>query len=281
VTAPLPDLARAAEAIARRGGDLGRPLHVLGETTSTNDEAKRAGKLGAPHGSVWIAERQTAGRGRQGRLWESPGGENLLFSVLLRHAGSPARLPLVALVAGLAVAEAVSRAAPSATLQIKWPNDVVVPSEGGGLRKVAGVLVETSIAGSVADAIVVGIGVNVHTRVFPDHLAPIATSVACLAEGPPPERAEILADILEGLGRDAPFVLARGLGIVHARLARRDALLGRAVRSERGAGVARGIDGEGRLLVEGPEGVRIPWNAGEVHLEGGAPEASTARPEAG
>jgi BirA family transcriptional regulator, biotin operon repressor / biotin---[acetyl-CoA-carboxylase] ligase len=266
VTVGLPDLARAEDVIASRGGDLGRPLHLLGETSSTNDEAKRAARLGAPHGSTWVAESQAAGRGRQGRTWVSPRGENLLFSVLTRSPGPAVRLPLVSLVAGLAVAEAVERAAPSAEVSIKWPNDVLVARERGGPRKkVAGILVETSMTGDAVDAIVVGIGINVHTRTFPEELAELATSVACVSDVPP-DRAEILADVLEGLGRDVGVVLARGLGPIHARLSTRDALRGRRVRSESGQGLARGIDLEGRLVVEGLDGACVAWNAGEVHL---------------
>ena len=261
----LPDLGRAAEAIAARGGGLGRPLHLLSETSSTNDEAKRAARLGAPHGSTWVTESQTAGRGRQGRSWISPRGENLLFSVLIRSSGPAARLPLVSLVAGLAVAEAIERAAPSAGVRIKWPNDVVVATDAGPLRKVAGILVETSMTGDAVDAIVVGVGINVHTRTFPEELAELATSVTLLSHAPA-DRAEILADALEGLDREVGVVLAMGLGPVHARLSTRDALQGRRVKSERGEGTALGIDLEGRLVVAEAKGARVTWSAGEVHL---------------
>jgi BirA family biotin operon repressor/biotin-[acetyl-CoA-carboxylase] ligase len=263
----FPDLARAADLIAAREGDLGRPLHLLSETTSTNDDAKRAAKGGAPHGSTWVAESQAAGRGRQGRAWISPPGENLLFSVLLRHPGSPARLPLVSLVAGLAVAEAAQRACPMAAVRLKWPNDVVVATgvgEEARLAKIAGILVETSMTGRAVDAIVVGVGINVHSRRFPGGLSSVATSVA-LQSDRTPDRAEILADILAGLGRDIGPVLAGGLAPVRARLVGLDALSGRRVRSEAGEGIARGIDLEGRLVVESG-GERRAWNAGEVHL---------------
>jgi BirA family transcriptional regulator, biotin operon repressor / biotin---[acetyl-CoA-carboxylase] ligase len=264
VNGVLPDLARAVDAIAARGGDLGRPLHLLDETSSTNDEAKRAARLGAPHGSTWVAESQTAGRGRQGRAWVSPRGENLLFSVLIRTSGPAMRLPLVSLVSGLAVAEAIERAAPSAAVRIKWPNDVVVVVGAGRPKKLAGILVETSMTGDSVDAIVVGVGINVHTRTFPEDIGQLATSVACLS-ATPPDRAEILADVLEGLGREVGVVLAMGLGPVHARLSKRDVLRGQRVRSERGEGIATGIDLEGRLLVEESDGPAV-WNAGEVHL---------------
>jgi BirA family biotin operon repressor/biotin-[acetyl-CoA-carboxylase] ligase len=265
----LPDLARAGEAISARGCELGRPLHLLSETTSTNDEAKRAASFGAPHGATWVAESQTAGRGRQGRAWVSPRGENLLFSVLLRFGAPPQRLPLVSLVAGLAVAEAVERAGTRKPVRIKWPNDVVVLTDADRATpwtKVAGILVETSMTGSAVQGIVVGVGINVHTRQFSDDLTPFATSVALEVNiHRPPDRAEILADVLAGLDRDVAPVLARGLGLVHARLTERDALFGRYVRSETGEGVACGIDLEGRLLVD-HDGRRNAWNAGEVHL---------------
>jgi BirA family biotin operon repressor/biotin-[acetyl-CoA-carboxylase] ligase len=255
----LPDLARAAEAIGARGGALGVPLHVLDETTSTNDEAKRAAKLGAPHGSTWVAEAQSAGRGRQGRPWISPRGENLLFSVLARVTCPPARLPQLALVAGLAVQHAAEKALGAAP-KIKWPNDVVVDD-----KKLAGVLVESILSGSRVEAVVIGVGLNVHTRDFPPEIAERATSLALLGARAP-DRAEILADALAALDRDLELVAARGLGLVHARLAALDALNGRDVRGERGEGRAEGIDVEGRLVVRGADGVVQRWNAGEVHL---------------
>lgn len=259
MTPVMPDLARAAEAIAARGGDLGAPLHLLGEVTSTSDEAKRGARAGAPHGATWVAESQTAGRGRQGRVWISPRGENLLFSVLLRVSCEPTRVPSLALVAGLAVRDAVARACGGAAVGIKWPNDVVF-----GGRKVAGILVESTMSGSRVDGVVVGIGINVHTRDLPDPIAGIATSVALIG-GPPPDRAEILADVLHGLGADAALVAARGLGLVHARLQAADVLRGQRVSGDAGAsGVAEGIDLEGQLLVRRDDGTVARISTGEV-----------------
>jgi BirA family biotin operon repressor/biotin-[acetyl-CoA-carboxylase] ligase len=240
---------------------LGSPLHRLATTTSTNDEAKRGARAGAPHGATWVAEEQTAGRGRQGRSWVSPRGENLLFSVLLRVDCVPSRLPLVAIVAGLAVRDAVARAAPRADVRIKWPNDVLV-----GTKKIAGILVEAITVGRRIEAVVVGAGVNVHTRVFPEDLAERATSVS-LVSSEPPDRDLLLGQILEGIDHDLHVVLARGLGIVRARVEAADALRGRGVRNDSGdAGVASGIDDEGRLLVRRDDGVLTRWSAGEVHL---------------
>ncbi len=261
-----PDLARAADVVAARATALGRPLWLLASTTSTNDEARRGARQGAPHGATWVAEVQTAGRGRQGRAWFSAPGEGLLFSVLLRQVPDPSRAPQIALVAGLAVRDAVARAAPRATVAIKWPNDVVV-----GSRKVAGVLVEAVSAGPRVESIVVGIGVNVHARAFPDDIAQRATSVALNVQpgDGPPDRAEILADVLSGLDHDLHVATARGLGMVRARLEACDALRGRRVRGDAGdEGMAAGIDDEGRLLVRRDDGVMARWAAGEVSLLG-------------
>jgi BirA family transcriptional regulator, biotin operon repressor / biotin---[acetyl-CoA-carboxylase] ligase len=255
-----PDLARAPELIAARGGELGKPYFWLEETTSTNDEAKAAAKAGAPHGAVWVAESQTAGRGRQGRRWLAARGESLLVSVLLRIPCAPARLPPLALVAGLAVRDAVARALGSgaAPVRLKWPNDVLI-----GKKKVAGVLVEAQLAGKNVESIVVGVGINVHARSFPDEIAERATSVG-LETASVPDRAELLADLLHGLDRDLPIAAARGLGTMHARLIEADALRGSRIRGERGEGVAEGIDLEGRLWVREDDGTIHKWSAGEV-----------------
>lgn len=265
-----PDLEHVARAIAERGGRLGAPLSIEDETTSTNDDAKAGAKAGAPHGAVWLAESQRAGRGRQGRAWVSPRGENLLFSVLLRVTCPPARVPPLSLVAGLAVRDAVAKAVGDASAErvlVKWPNDVVVRDEDGSLRKLAGILIESSVSGMKVDHVVVGIGINVHTRDFPEELSAIATSIARESSGGvPPDRAEILADVLANLDRDAEHVAHRGLGLVHARLEKHDALRGHQVESDDGGlgGTAEGIDLEGRLRVRTSAGEIVTVAAGEV-----------------
>jgi BirA family transcriptional regulator, biotin operon repressor / biotin---[acetyl-CoA-carboxylase] ligase len=257
-----PDLKEASARVAERGGELGKPLFLMASTTSTSDEAHRAAKQGAPHGATWVAEEQTAGRGRRGRTWLSPPGEGLLFSVLVRPGCAPASLPPIALLAGLAVHEAVMHAVPGANVRFKWPNDVVV-----GGRKLAGVLVEAVTVGSRVEAVVIGIGINVHTRLFPADLSDLATSVALLAPATPPDRATLLADTLASLDRDLHAVASRGLGLVRARLESADGLRGRRVRNDSGGdGVASGIDDDGRLRVRLDDGSVSRWSSGEVHL---------------
>ncbi|MDB5219728.1 MAG: Biotin operon repressor / Biotin-protein ligase [Myxococcaceae bacterium] len=280
-----PDLARAAEAIAARGSRLGVPLVIADETTSTNDDAKHGARDGAPHGAVWIAESQTSGRGRQGRAWLSPRGENLLFSVLLRLRCAPSRVPPVSLVCGLAVRDAVARAlggAPGsdADVVVKWPNDVLVRSPRDGvLRKVAGVLVESALSGAKVEYVVVGIGINVLTRALPEEVAAFATSIALerdargAAGAGELDRAEVLADVLAQLDRDVEHVAHKGLGLVHARLTRHDALAGKHVESvaDDGSpgdlrGMAAGIDLDGRLLVRAADGTITRVASGEMRV---------------
>jgi BirA family biotin operon repressor/biotin-[acetyl-CoA-carboxylase] ligase len=118
---------------------------------STNDEAMRLADAGAAHGTAVCAREQTAGRGRQARIWHSPAG-NLYASVLLRFAASPSRTPELSLVAALAVADTVDRFLPAGVrAELKWPNDVLVHG-----AKIAGILLESADA-----AVVVGIGINV------------------------------------------------------------------------------------------------------------------------
>jgi BirA family biotin operon repressor/biotin-[acetyl-CoA-carboxylase] ligase len=267
------DLRDADALIAERGGALGRPLHLLRETTSTNDEAKHGAKSGAPHGSTWVAEAQTAGRGRQGRTWLSPPGENLLFSVLWRERCPLERLPLLALAAGVAVCDVARRVAPGADVRIKWPNDVVLVAKGAAgerrLEKLAGILVETSMTAGKVDAVVIGVGINVHTREFHPDVRGRATSLALISERPV-ERAAVLADVIAALDRDTMAVAARGLGLLRGRLSEWDALVGESVTCELGSGVAEGIDDQGRLVVANANGDRMAWGAGEVHLTRGS-----------
>ncbi len=153
-----PDVWCAEEILGRcprtASGPAWNPL-LLAETTSTNDVARDQGRRGEPAGFVIAASRQTAGRGRLGRAWESPPGSGLYVSILLRpdlHAGETSRLPILASVAAVDAVEAVTGTRP----QIKWPNDLLL-----GERKLGGLLVETEMAGSRLAFAVIGIGLNV------------------------------------------------------------------------------------------------------------------------
>jgi BirA family biotin operon repressor/biotin-[acetyl-CoA-carboxylase] ligase len=222
---------------------LGRPRLHLRATTSTNDRARELAQAGAPHGTLVTAAEQTAGRGRQGRTWTAPPGSALLLSLVLRD--PPALLPLAA---ALAVAEVAGAGA-----QIKWPNDVLLDG-----RKVAGILAEGRPQDGWA---VLGIGLNVALRL--EELPPELRDTAGTLGLEPADLEPTLERLLDALERTLALDEATLLDAYRAR----DALRGREVRWTTGRGRAAGIDGEGRLVVELPEGGRTALSAGEVHLE--------------
>ncbi|HVZ85762.1 MAG TPA: biotin--[acetyl-CoA-carboxylase] ligase [Polyangia bacterium] len=171
---------------------LGRTFEWHAKCHSTNDLATERARGGAPAGLVIAADAQTAGRGRLGRTWHSPAGENLYVSLLLRPGRPPAEIPPLTLLAGGAVAGALR--ALGLAPRLKWPNDVELP-EAGGWRKVAGILTEMASAGGEALHVVVGIGLNINTRAFPPEIAQRATSLA-RALGRDVDRAAVLAGVL-------------------------------------------------------------------------------------
>lgn len=223
-------------------------LIVLDEVDSTNRDALERAAAGAPHGTVVVARRQTAGRGRQGRSWLSGDGA-LTLSVIVRGHGVDGLLPLRA---GLAVARTAGP-----TARVKWPNDVLIDG-----RKVAGILVES--AG--ADAAVIGIGVNVApgaAELSPE-LAGRAGSLGRPALELDVVRDELLVHLTDAMSLDAPTVVAS--------LGARDALAGRAIAwsaadgGARSEGHAEGIDADGRLRVRLADGELLHLAGGEVHL---------------
>ena len=225
---------------------IGAPRLPHRTLDSTNERAKQLALAGAPHGTVVTAAEQTAGRGRQGRSWIAPPGDALLMSLLVRELDE--RFPLLPLVAAVAVSEACESLAP-VECRIKWPNDVWIDG-----RKVSGILVEGRPAEGWA---VLGIGLNVRVREFPEELREIATSL------PPGVGVEsALSAVLGALAR----WLGKGREDVLAAWSTRDALIGSHVRWAEGSGVAAGIDATGSLLVDTADG-RVTLGAGEVHLQ--------------
>lgn len=170
-------------------------LHFFAVTGSTNTDALADARAGAPHGSVYFADEQLAGRGRGNHAWHSVAGQGLYVSVLLRPHLPAAILPLLPLAAGLAAAEAI-RQASGLTVDLRWPNDLLL-----GPRKTGGILAEAQTeAGSVAFT-VVGIGINVHQRSFDPGLATPATSLD-LESGRVVDRQALLVSLLESLERE-------------------------------------------------------------------------------
>jgi BirA family transcriptional regulator, biotin operon repressor / biotin---[acetyl-CoA-carboxylase] ligase len=170
-------------------------IHFSPSTGSTNTDAVQAALAGAPHGSIFLADEQTAGRGRGDHAWQSNAGQGLYVSVLIRPALPLVRLALLPFAAGLASAQAIQQAS-GISADLRWPNDLLI-----GPRKAGGILVESKIkSGSIAFA-VVGIGINVHQRAFPLDLTTPATSLD-LAGGRYISRQALLVVLLKSLERE-------------------------------------------------------------------------------
>lgn len=244
------------------------PIPVIehDSVASTNDEALALARRGEC-GPLWVvASRQTAGRGRSGRSWQSPPG-NLHASLLLPVGAPAANVPQLALVAGVGLFDAVAAAvgeSPLADLRLKWPNDILV-----GTAKLGGILVESSRNGAAAAA-AIGIGVNVTTA--PAVPGRVVTSLASL--GVRVARDRLLEELSRGLlGWIARWGDGRGFAEVRSAWVARAGAIGEpiVVRSATGeiAGLYRGLDEDGALLVEAEEGRTIKVSHGDVELGGG------------
>jgi BirA family biotin operon repressor/biotin-[acetyl-CoA-carboxylase] ligase len=268
-TEPLPaDLSRALEAAAARLGPFGA-LQCHAEVESTNDIALALAARGAPEGASVLADSQRGGRGRRGRSWHSPPGAGVYLSVVLRPPPAGAALSLVTLQAGVSAARAVQRAT-GLTPEIKWPNDLVV---GRPWRKLGGVLAESTGAGDRVEAVIVGIGINLHQAAFPPEVASRATSLE-VELGRAPDRPALVVELLADLAAATPH-LWRGERTATCQAWRRLAqagLGGAPVRWRDEGGDRRGkavdIDEDGGLIVDRDEASGAPQRvrlvAGEV-----------------
>jgi BirA family biotin operon repressor/biotin-[acetyl-CoA-carboxylase] ligase len=239
---------------------LGRPRVHLRVTDSTNHRARALALAGAPHGTLVTADAQSAGRGRRGRRWSAPAGSSLLMSLVLRSeppARAGSRLERRTTLLPLAAAVAVCDVSVPET-RVKWPNDVVLV-RGAGLAKLAGILVEGRPQQGWA---VLGIGVNVAVSLedLPAELRPGAATLGLEHGAIEPLLGELLAALERRLHESPAQILAAW--------STRDALRGREVAWSAGHGRAAGVDDEGRLLVELPDGSHTALAAGEVHLQG-------------
>jgi BirA family biotin operon repressor/biotin-[acetyl-CoA-carboxylase] ligase len=234
--------------------DLGRPLVRLGEATSTNDIARVLAQAGVQVGAAVVADRQTAGRGRLGRVWASPRG-GLWMSVLLRSDG-PSPLGALSLAAGLAAADAIT-AATGLDPRLKWPNDVLLRG-----RKVAGVLIEAA-----ADSLIVGIGVNVAIMLndLPPDAAVRATSLH-VEVGRPVSPHQVLQALLDRLAYW--YGVWRAGGPVVQAWRDRDALRGVpllvTLSDHTLDGVGDGVDDDGALRLRLSDGEVRRVTAGDV-----------------
>ena len=265
VRRPL-DLAALRRAAVRPGG-LWRTIEVVESTGSTNADLLARALAGEPEGTVLATEHQQAGRGRLGRTWITPPRAALTFSLLVRPGVPPARRGWLPLLTGIAVAGAITSVTGVATT-LKWPNDVLADQ-----GKLVGILAEAA-----ADAIVVGIGVNVSTEQaeLPDRGPGALPAASLLTAGAKPEgldRTPLLLAILSAFEhRYRDWREAGGdpeaSGLRAAYLGR-SGTIGRQVRAELPggqalSGLAVGVDADGRLLVRSSSGTDSAGAAGSV-----------------
>ena len=170
-------------------------LHFNSVTGSTNSDALTAARNGAPHGSVFFADEQTAGRGRGDHSWQSNAGQGLYVSILLRPDIEPARLPMIPLATGLAASQAIGITA-GLNVDIRWPNDLLI-----GDRKTGGILVESKTDAHGATFAVIGVGINVHQQGFDAGLSTPATSLD-IESGRTISRQALLSALLKSLQQE-------------------------------------------------------------------------------
>lgn len=249
----------------------GQNLIFFESTGSTNPDAKRFAEEGAPHGTTVVADRQTAGRGRRGRSWESPAGSSIYFTVVIRPTFAPEKASMITLVMALSVAEAI-HAATGLETGIKWPNDIVVNG-----KKVVGILTEMSMTPEMNEIqfLVAGVGVNVNhsgPEDFPEEIRQTATSLR-IESGRRIDRAALLEQILARFEADYE-IFERSCSLSELKTRYESRLVGRdttvRVLDPAGeyTGISRGITETGELAVEKETGETVLVYAGEVSVRG-------------
>ena len=245
-----------------KGSLLGKRIYHFFKTDSTNRVALELGHAGEPEGAVVLAEEQTAGRGRAGRMWSSERAAGIYVTLLLRPKLAPVQAPLLTMMAGLS-AHAAVEAVTGLAVDLKWPNDLVI-----GGKKVGGILTEMHAEPGQVRFVIVGIGLNVNQEKFPGELASIATSLR-LETGKLQSRLELLVRLLREFESDYNRMSREGAGSVVKRFEVISSYAhGKRVRVTNGTesylGTTAGLGPEGLLQVERDDGRVVTVIAGDV-----------------
>ncbi len=230
-------------------------LRAFDSLPSTNAYLFEQGKNGAPEWSVVTAEEQTAGKGRQQRRWESPGGKSILFSLLLRPPLETRYLNLINLFTALTLtqyleARARVHSGTAPAISLKWPNDLFIRG-----KKLSGILLEASFAAERLDYLVIGIGLNVNQEPadFSDEIRPAATSLK-LATGREWERESLLSGFLDAFYESYPRFFPGNFASLVQRYKEKVLFLGEPISVDSGSrrirGVFRDLTAEGYLVLE-------------------------------
>lgn len=263
-----PDALHADDLVARLGKTkvVGRDIQVFEQTTSTNDVVEKLARDGVKEGVVVFAESQTKGRGRLGRVWQSPTRKGLWFSVLLRPKLRPQEATQLTVISSTALRRAI-KTVTGLTADIKWPNDLLI-----GGKKVVGILTEMSAEVDRVRHIIIGIGVDVNqdANEFPAELRKIATSLK-LEAGEEICRAELATEILRELDVDYARIGAGKFSEVADEWEAACVTIGKNVTVHTGVlkfrGRAEALDDDGALLVRTEHGLLERVIGGDVILE--------------
>ncbi len=245
---------------------LGSQVICFDEIDSTNEEVKRRAETGAGEGLLITAERQSRGKGRRGRSWDSLSGENIAMSFLLRPDFSPDIAPRLTLVMAMAAASGIGEIT-ELPVQIKWPNDIVLRG-----KKITGILTEMTADKGLIREVVVGTGINVNTQAFPDELREKATSLY-LESGTKWERTDLIASILlyfekyyEIFQKTGTFIaLKDDYNRICVNAGKQVCVLDPKGSYE---ALAEGINDNGELLVRKADGTSCGIYSGEVSVRG-------------
>ena len=243
---------------------LGKSIHFFDRIDSTNAKAKELAENGAKHGTLVVADSQSAGRGRLGRTWESQEGTGIFMTLILKPEVAMDRASMITLVTALAVAHGIKEVT-GADVKIKWPNDIVLHG-----KKICGILTEMIVQPDNENYLVVGIGINVHNKSFPKELVSIASSLHL--EGYEVHRVSLIEKMMEHFEVFyEKFLQTEDLSPMldgyQELLVNKD----KAVRvldfKEPFDGTAKGITKRGELIVDTGEGTKLV-SSGEVSVRG-------------
>jgi BirA family transcriptional regulator, biotin operon repressor / biotin---[acetyl-CoA-carboxylase] ligase len=259
----VPDILTADMLRQRLKGSLfGKRIYHFFKVDSTNRVALELGHAGEPEGAVILGEEQTGGRGRAGRGWHSERAAGIYVTLLLRPNLAPVQAPLLTMMAGLS-AHAAIQAQTALTVDLKWPNDLLIAG-----KKVGGILTEMHAEPGQIRFVIVGIGLNVNQEKFPADLAGSATSLR-VASGRPQSRLELLVRLLREFERDYNNFLSEGpAGVIGRFTSVSSYAQGKRVRVSNGKesfmGTTAGLGPEGLLQVKRDNGQVMTVIAGDV-----------------
>lgn len=262
-----PDILSKNEIASRLGTKwVGKNLYYYEDTDSTNADAMRLGEEGAEHGTLVVANHQNKGRGRRGRVWQSPVGTTISMSFLVKPEIAPGKASMLTLVMALAVAKGIEEACDLSTA-IKWPNDILVNG-----KKVCGILTEMKAEMDYIHGVIIGVGINVNVESFPEELQSMATSLI-LEKGRKVSRAEVIERVAENFEEYyEKFMETEDLSLLRDLYEERLISKGKSVKvlDPQGeyTGISKGITDTGELVVETQDGKEQQVYAGEVSVRG-------------